>query len=241
MSLANLLRQHQFKSVLPDELQHGPAIELDMSGGDPHWLTLDIHSAEELDAYAQQLKKQHGAVIAIGRYLEDRAFLYSRSDLFLNKDELRSVHLGIDLMVPAGTPVMAPLAGIIHSFADNQGEGDYGPTIILQHELAGVRFFTLYGHLCAADACACPCPQPEKGRRVEAGEQIACVGDSAINGGWPTHLHFQIITDMLGYEGDFPGVAAPVDVEKYKILCPDPNLVLQRGQTSTFNSRRNML
>lgn len=226
MNLPRLLLKHQkqFKSVLPHDLQHGPAIELDMSGGDLHWLTLDIHSVAELDAYTQQLKNQHGAVVAIGRYLEDRAFLYSRSDLFHNKDELRSVHLGIDLMVPTGTPVMSPLTGMIHSFADNQGEGDYGPTIILQHELQGVRFFTLYGHLCRAAECGCAVP--EQGKYVQAGEQIACVGDPKINGGWPAHLHFQVIEELLGYEGDFPGVAAPGELERFKKLCPDPGLIL---------------
>ena len=38
---------------------------------------------------------------------------------------------------------------------------------------------------------------------------IARIGTTAENGGWPPHLHFQLITDLLDRHGDFPGVADP--------------------------------
>ena len=37
--------------------------------------------------------------------------------------------------VERGKSVHAPLTSTVHSFANNEGQGNYGPTIILQHEL----------------------------------------------------------------------------------------------------------
>ena len=87
--------------------------------------------------------------------------------------------------------------------------------------MEGVTFFTLYGHLSMQSLEGL---QP--GRRFEAGEVIAKIGKSQENGGWPPHLHFQIIADMGQRQGDFPGVAAPSQLKKYLELCPDPNLIL---------------
>ena len=46
----------------------------------------------------------------------------------------RTVHLGIDLFVEPGSPVRAPLAGIVHILANNAAPQDYGPLVILRHE-----------------------------------------------------------------------------------------------------------
>ena len=46
------------------------------------------------------------------------------------------------------------------------------------------------------------------------------------NGGWPAHLHFQIIGDLMGFIGDFPGVAKQSEIEEWLERCPDPNLIL---------------
>ena len=61
---------------------------------------------------------------------------------------------------------------------------------------------------------------------VTAGDKIAEIGDSNVNGGWPPHLHFQIITDMLGQKGNFDGVAPPSQRIIWKAISPDPNLIL---------------
>jgi hypothetical protein len=42
------------------------------------------------------------------------------------------------------------------------------------------------------------------------------------NGGWPPHLHFQLIRDIQHYHGDYPGVCAKRDVDFYACNCPDP-------------------
>jgi len=55
---------------------------------------------------------------------------------------------------------------------------------------------------------------------------FARVGAFPGNGNWAPHLHFQVLTDTLGFRGNFPGVARPSQRELWKILSPDPNLIL---------------
>lgn len=196
--------------------------------------TLDFTAANPLLAHPERLRDtaafdtlvnemlaaQH-ATAGIGGYLENRV-IYRRSHHFDDATEARSLHLGVDVWVPAGTPVAAPLAGVVHSLTDNNNFGDYGPTIILQHELEGIPFFSLYGHLTRTDLTGLAPGQP-----VAAGQVIAHVGPHPENGDWPPHLHLQLIADMQGRWGDFPGVAAPSERAYWAALCPDPMLVLQ--------------
>ncbi len=177
-----------------------------------------------------------GDAVGIGRYDEVRwwytgdAFAAAGDD----RDAWRTVHLGIDVFLPPGSPVFAPLAGRVHSFANNDEALDYGPTVILEHPLDGEpggaepgqgssrHFYTLYGHLTPASL------EPlVEGKEVGRGEKIGEIGDRPDNGGWAPHVHFQVILDLLGYQGTFPGVAAPAVREVWKSLSPDPNLLLR--------------
>ena len=65
------------------------------------------------------------------------------------------------------------------------------------------------------------------GKTIRKGEVFASIGDINVNGGWPPHLHFQIITDLMGGSGNFPGVARPSQQQVWKSICPDPNLILR--------------
>ena len=162
------------------------------------------------------------AVYGIGGYNEDRV-LYKRSKLF-GGEEARSLHLGVDIWGPEDTPVYAPLGGMIHSYAFNNNFGDYGATIILQHNLDTTNFYTLYGHLSLADLS-----EMRTGKFITRGEVIGHFGPPAENGNWPPHLHFQIIQDIGFFEGDYPGVCSPATAEKYLQNSPDPNLMLNFG------------
>jgi peptidoglycan LD-endopeptidase LytH len=171
--------------------------------------------------HIQQLLDAAGCTYGIGGYHELRN-LYARSTVF-NGEEPRRLHLGVDIWGPAGTPVFAPLAGMVHSLAYNGGFGDYGATLILQHQLEGTLFHTLYGHLSLASL------QGKKaGQTISIGERIAAFGPPEENGSWPPHLHFQIIEDMEGMHGDYPGVSRLSEKEKYLHNCPDPGLMLRR-------------
>jgi 4-aminobutyrate aminotransferase-like enzyme/Ser/Thr protein kinase RdoA (MazF antagonist) len=169
--------------------------------------------------------KAAGAQLGIGRYDEVRA-LYSSPVFRVEGNcgpEWRTVHTGLDLFLEPGSPVFAPLAGVVHSFRNNGNPLDYGPTIVLRHEVAGgtLSFYTLYGHL-SEDSLA----GLETGMAVQRGSRIARIGNYPVNGGWPPHLHFQIITDLLDREGDFPGVALPGQRAIWLNLSPDPNLMV---------------
>jgi len=130
--------------------------------------------------------------------------------------------VGLDLYKGSGEPVYAPLDGKVHSFANNPAPLDYGPAIILEHEIDGeTRFYTLYGHLSPDSLSGLKVGMP-----VAKGQTIARIGVPATNGGWPPHLHFQIILDMLGESGNFPGVARPSERGLWTSICPDPNLML---------------
>jgi len=170
------------------------------------------------DFVNQQLKgKRYG----IGGYMENRR-IYRRSDVFAFGEAFRNIHLGIDIWGPGGTPVYAPLSGTVHSFQDNAGYGNYGPTIILQHEINGLNFFSLYGHLRSSDLV-----DLYEGREFAKGELLCHLGDENENGNWPPHLHFQLMLDMKELKGDFPGVSSSEDAEYYKSICPDPNLIIR--------------
>ena len=193
---------------------------IDLSAGNKELAKLDVVNTAAIDAYIMQELEKQGTAGAIGGYLENR-LLYLRSDVFAG-EEHRTLHLGVDIWLPAGAPIYAVLPGKVHSFADNANFGDYGPTIILEHYLEGVQFYSLYGHLSRESLAAL-----KEGQKVEAGEQISTLGNEAENGNWPPHLHFQLMLDMEGRKGDFPGVGAPSRKNYYALLCPDPNLLLR--------------
>lgn len=192
----------------------------DFTAANTELTRLDINDAAGFTQFLFARIVEADTPVGIGRYDEDRV-LYRHSPLFDGQTERRSVHLGIDLFVVEGTEIRSPLPAKVHSLANNAGLGDYGPTVILEHELDGNPFFTLYGHLSRSSL-----DDLEEGRPLAAGGTVGAVGDLHENGGWPPHLHFQIISDLLGRAGDFPGVAAPSERQYFLELCPDPNLIL---------------
>lgn len=171
-------------------------------------------------AWVNRQLAQSGCRYGVGGYMEHRT-LYARSPHFNTRGEPRRLHLGVDIWAPAGTPVYAPLAGTVHSFHNNAHFGDYGPTIILQHQLDNLILYSLYGHLSAGSLSGL-----YEGRAVEKGAALAQLGRAEENGGWPPHLHFQLMFDMEGNRGDYPGVCRYSDMEKYRLNVPDPELIL---------------
>ena len=192
----------------------------DFTANNTRLAQVDLQDREAFERYINETMAAAGAEGGMGGYLEPRV-LYQRSAHFDGEEEARSLHLGVDLWLPAYTPLLAPLAGTLHSYADNAGFGNYGPTLILEHTQNDSTFYTLYGHLAQTDMA-----HWKVGKAYAAGDPIATLGDYHENGDWPPHLHFQVMTDMLGNEGDFPGVAKPSEKEYWRTICPDPNLVL---------------
>lgn len=188
-----------------------------------HELTTDeVSDTPRFSAWVNRKLAQSGCRYGIGGYFEHRT-LYARSSLFNTADsEPRRLHLGIDIWGPAGTPVYAPLTGKVHSFQNNNNFGDYGPTIILKHDLDGLTLYSLYGHLNRASLQGLAIGQP-----VALNQQIARLGTEDENGQWPPHLHFQLMFDMQGLAGDYPGVCRYSEKEIYQQNIPDPDLILR--------------
>jgi len=217
-------RRSEFAPVLSQDLAQQPPLVFDLSVGSSELAGVDLTDMHALGRVLFGRMEREGAAVGLGRYDEPRR-LYA-SDMFAGGagplEERRTLHLGIDLFAPAGSPVHAPLAGTVHSACDNAGALDYGPTIILRHEVAdGLVFYTLYGHLSRESLRGL-----EPGRAVAKGERIAGIGALEVNGGWPPHLHFQVVADLVGCGGDFPGVARPSERELWLSLAPDPRALL---------------
>ena len=220
--LASVLAPHRgrFQPVIPFDLNAGALVVFDFTSASTDFAQIDIN---DVTGFTERLFNRIADAdlpVGVGRYNEDR-ILYRHSPLFDGDAERRSIHLGIDLFVMEGTEVMAPLGGHVHSVADNKGLGNYGPTVILEHDFRGTRFWTLYGHLGRHSVV-----RLEMGQPLDAGEEFAEVGDLSENGGWPPHVHFQLMADLQGHSGDFPGVAAPSELQSWIEICPDPNLIL---------------
>jgi 4-aminobutyrate aminotransferase-like enzyme/Ser/Thr protein kinase RdoA (MazF antagonist) len=217
------LRTTRSAPVLGVDLRREPSIVLDLSAGSP-LIAGDARQNEEpaLTARVFGAMREAGVRVAIGRYDEPR-LLYTAA-FFAGPApdaERRTLHIGLDLFADAGTPVYAPLDGVVHAFADNHAPQDYGPVIILRHETGdGTPFFTLYGHLSRTSLDGLVV-----GRRVAAGERIATLGTPAENVGWTPHLHLQVITDLLDLGCDFPGVGRASQRTVWRALSPDPNLL----------------
>ena len=182
-----------------------------------------IEDTRKFSAHIFDLLAKTGARYGIGGYDEHRT-VYSRSKVFDASqpgEEPRRLHLGTDIWGKTGEPVFAPLDARVHSFAFNNHYGDYGATIILLHQIEGFSFHSLYGHLSLKDLEGL-----EEGQVIKAGKRLAHFGEPSENGHWPPHLHFQLIIDLEGKSGDYPGVCKFSEREKYLSNCPSPDLVL---------------
>ncbi len=221
MPLSTILQQHKavFKPVIHFDWLPNSYKWLEFSATNLDLQTKDFTTTSRFNDYVFN-EMLADAQIGIGGYDENR-IIYRRSEHFNNEVEARSIHLGIDIWAKAETKIFAPLAGRVHSFGFNDNFGDYGPTIILEHELNSHVFHTLYGHLSLDSIENLQVNQP-----ILAGQEIARIGDFPTNGDWPPHLHFQIILDLQGNFGDYPGVCKPSEREFYLKNCPNPNLIL---------------
>lgn len=219
--LEKRLQNTNISHVMP-QLEHPEKIcRLDFSPHNTALMAIDMADTEIFSEYVEQMMANEDAEAGVGGYMEWRE-IYRRSRLFDGEGEDRCIHLGIDIWAPALSPVHTPLAGKIHSVKNNEGYGNYGGTVIVEHNLEGLTLYSLYGHLSKASA-----ERWEEGQRLDSGDRIGELGIAEENGHWPAHLHFQLMFDMLDMKGDFPGVCTRTDQPKYQATCPNPNLLLR--------------
>lgn len=225
----NTIRKYQstFHPVVKVDHAREKLLLLDFTENNKELNSNIIGNTQSFTTYLDRKLQAANARLGIGGYDEHRT-VYNRSKLFdslLPGEEPRRLHLGVDIWGQPGTPVYAFMGGMVHSFAFNDNFGDYGATIILLHQLDGLPFYTLYGHVSLRDI-----QKLSPGQYISIGQEIAHFGEPAENGHWPPHLHFQVILDMELKEGDYPGVCKYSEREKYLANCPDPDLILQLMQ-----------
>lgn len=219
--------------ILDQPLRTSGRIVVSLADGAP--LTTFGTDAEAAWAWLQQQMIDADAMVAIGRYDEDRS-CYDGEQFRTDAPEMRSVHLGIDLFLPAETPLHAMLPGTVETVVDNAMPYDYGPTVITRHHTPeGVPFWVLYGHLSRRTLTTV-----QAGQEVAAGQVVAYVGDPTVNGGWAPHVHVQVITDLmahpdLGPDGNFEGAGEPSRMHLWRSIAPDANLLLRLSPETFAN------
>ncbi len=199
--------------LFSEPLSASNSVALDLSATN---LELNASIYGNASAFCEYIEKKLGTKIGYGGYLEHRLIYESYENFATAAEDFRNIHLGMDFWTAAGTPVFSPLEGEVHSFQVNHGPGNYGPTIIVYHPAENI--YSLYGHLSNVDL-----DHLEVGSPVAAGQLLCHLGEPAENGGWPPHLHFQMIRDMQGFHGDYPGVCSQRDLVFYANNCPDPS------------------
>jgi len=168
---------------------------LDLTAGNMELAAATIADIAKCDRWVTGKLRDNNCRYGVGGYMENRT-IYAGIPLFDNGvDEPRFLHLGVDLWAEAGTAVYSPLPGKVHSFKDNNNHGDYGPAIILEHNLGGLTLYTLYGHLSRKNLNGLSVGMP-----IHVNQKIGNFGDIEENGHWPPHLHFQ----LMGLSGRLP-------------------------------------
>jgi len=219
------LRDHRehMAPLLGVDLASTPVAPLDFSAGSA-LIAGDPQENEPalLDARVQRVLNEHGARIGAGGYDEARLIYHWPNEP--RDGEPRTIHMGLDLSTEAGTPLYAPLDGVVHGFEDADHHHDYGPVIVLRHTTTDadpVEFFTLYGHLTRDSLDGL-----RVGQRIARGQEFARIGSAPTNGHWWTHVHMQVIVDLLDVPCNVNGAARASQRRVWRSLCPDPNLLL---------------
>ncbi|MGV1792824.1 aminotransferase class III-fold pyridoxal phosphate-dependent enzyme [Rhizobium sp. A37_96] len=161
---------------------------------------------------------QHKVELGVGSWGEKRTVYTDKAFVsrFI-KGQRRIHHLGVDLFMPAGTPLYTPVAGIVKSVEIEHEPLGYGGLIAIEHAPQGCSpFVTLWGHM-AHEALT----RLKPGQRLEAGALVGHMGDIHENGGWTPHLHFQISTDIQLTATEIIGVGETAYLDVWADVFPD--------------------
>ena len=210
---------------------------------DYYFLDLSISSKElgllldfdDIDAFQHKLReiqKRNPNAVLLGGYLETRPIYTSNVYKRIGNlgHEWRTMHLGVDFWLPEETSIQALYDGRVVVAANELGSKTYGGLIILQHYEGGIEFYTLYGHLSKASI-----EHLAVGKKITKGDRFATLGRPEENGNWVPHLHFQVMLSLLDFKDDFIGVAYPSEIDSWKSICPNPNLLFQFNKIYTIN------
>ncbi|TKB24427.1 hypothetical protein FCL47_18265 [Desulfopila sp. IMCC35006] len=204
------------------KVEHQPLFE-DLQG-DPYIADLSQNSSllgaidmRDQRGFQKKLEEKMGTEYrwGVSAYLENREALLADCPQMVA--EQRFIHLGLDVIVPLGTPLHAPLDSSVAESGYESGEGNYGSFVLLRHDSPYFQsFYSFYGHLRRSSL-------PGIGKSFAAGEPFAEIGDFHENGNWFYHTHLQVITAKaldLGYIAK--GYCNERDLAGMDALCPSP-------------------
>ncbi|MBU1124187.1 peptidoglycan DD-metalloendopeptidase family protein [Patescibacteria group bacterium] len=210
----NLLHhQQEIFPLFGEQLEGNPYI-FDFSSGNPKTLEFDTTDFDHFQEIVFSELQASGHQWGIGRYLEER------STVLLNYPQMigegRIYHAGLDIVVPEGFALHAPMAGRVSHVGKEEEVGSYGGYVVLEHQTASDLFYSLYGHLNSSHLV-------KEGDTIEAGQVIGSTGAYSDSGGWFTHTHLQIITELAKSDGRmFQGYITADDLKVIEELFPSP-------------------
>jgi hypothetical protein len=192
----------------------GEPLLIDLSPAGPLLKGLDVRDQV---AFQKRIDQEMGEQFSWGlsTYLERRETLLGDCPQMVA--DQRFIHLGLDIIVGFGTPLHAPLDGVVAECGYESGEGNYGGFVLLRHESPYfTTFYSFYGHL-RRDSL----PAPDT--VVPGGHPFAEIGDFHENGNWFHHTHLQIVTEEgLGQGYITKGYCNENDLKRMNDLCPSP-------------------
>jgi Membrane proteins related to metalloendopeptidases len=157
--------------VLPDDLSANETVSL----------------SEQLAAADQARERDYGPAITVDTDAADVWLLPLRNRYTISSEfEMRwgTMHFGVDLAAPYGTPIHATHAGTILLATWYDG---YGNCVIIDN---GNGITTIYGHASALNVV--------QGQQVKAGDVIAWVGSTGFSTG--DHLHYEVRVNNGQYD-----------------------------------------
>lgn len=214
MHLLNILRRYQ--EIFPlfgDQLQGLPHY-FNFSDENERCQSYDTGNFGAFQNAVFSELSASGRSWGIGKYLENRSVLLRRFSQITA--EGRTYHAGLDIVVPAGYALYAPLGGVVLAAGKEEEAGSYGGYVVLRHQLGGTVFYSLYGHLDAGHIV-----QPRQ--VLAAADPIGRVGGGSDSGQWFTHTHLQIITEQASSAGRmYHGYVTAEDVKTIELMFPSP-------------------
>ncbi|MGQ0604885.1 MAG: aminotransferase class III-fold pyridoxal phosphate-dependent enzyme, partial [Anaerolineales bacterium] len=195
----------EFAKVVDVPLDHSLAV-LDLTPASDLWRDGNWQSPEKT---RRLLSERLRGGTGLGRYREAR-LMYSQSN---SAAEPRTVHLGVDVFAPEGTPVCAPMDGVVERIEPNR--------IVIKHIIGArhaVPLWTVYSGVTQS---------VQSGARIQRGQTLAVIAPTGAAQSLPAHLHFQIACDDLA---EHPALIPSSEREVWQSLCPDPNLILGFGE-----------
>ncbi len=212
-----LKHRDEFSPILDVDMKNAKILDLTPENCSTPENPFDLKSGE-LDQ--EVMTQAGGAQVIIGRYCEPRLIYTTpefRSGSHMASDK-RTIHMGVDIFVPAGSDVFAPWDAVVHGVNIFETHLDYGGVLVLKYTTdEGHDLYSLFGHLNHDVA-----DRLKVGDKVSKGQLIAKIGAEGENGGWTPHLHFQLAMTDFGKGCDIPGVVNADEIDIWRGYYPNP-------------------